>query len=146
MKIKLFNPKCMPVKADTGDWYDLCVAEDIWVKPNNGHHKAEVTMIPLGIAAELPEGKFAIIAPRSSTAKRHGIILAGSIGIIDNEYNGPSDQWMFPAISLLEQGSIIQEGTRIAQFHLFDVMPDLEFEVSSLEENENRGGFGSTGE
>ncbi len=145
MKIKLFDQGCMPTKASTGDWYDLYAAEDIWVKPCQGHEPC-VTNIPLGIAMQLPEGKYAMVAPRSSTPRKHGIMLAGSVGIIDNSYNGPEDQWMFPAISILEQGSIIRKGTRIAQFHLFDVGDELSFEEDSLEDNLNRGGFGTTGD
>lgn len=145
MKIKLFDPICMPTKASTGDWYDLVCAEDTWVAPQHGHEPV-VTNIPLGVAMELPKNKYAMIVPRSSTAKKHGIILANNVGIIDNAYNGPNDQWQFPAVSLLPHGSIIRKGTRIAQFHLFDCGSEIEFEISDLEDNTNRGGFGTTGD
>ena len=39
----------------------------------------------------LPQGYEAIIAPRSSTFKKYGILQANSIGIIDNSYCGDDD-------------------------------------------------------
>lgn len=141
MKIKLFEPECMPVKAEGGDWYDLKAAENMWVMPN----REEPVMIPLGVAMEIPEDMFAMVVPRSSTPKKHGILMANSVGIIDSAYNGPCDQWYFPAITTRKRGSLIKKGTRIAQFHLFKKNPEIEFEESDLEHNTNRGGFGSTG-
>ena len=94
---------------------------------------------------EIPEDMCAIIAPRSSTPKKHGIIMANSIGVIDNMYKGPDDQWMFPAYSISARGGFIRKGTRIAQFTLIEKR-DIEFVEDDLLSNDNRGGFGSTGE
>lgn len=94
---------------------------------------------------EIPENMCAIMAPRSSTPKKHGIIMANSIGVIDNMYKGPNDEWQFPAYSVLARGGFIKKGTRIAQFTLIN-KADIEFDECDLSKNENRGGFGSTGD
>ncbi len=145
IKIKLFNDGCLPTKAQTGDWYDLVAAEDVWVPANTGN-VSSIVKIPLGVAMDIPDDKFAVVASRSSTAPKYGILMAGGIGVIDSAYDGPGDQWFFPAISILAKGSFIKEGTRIAQFHLFDKQEPIRFEESDLKHNLNRGGFGSTGE
>ena len=93
---------------------------------------------------QLPDGYEAIIAPRSSTFKKWGIIQANGIGIIDNSYCGDDDIWMMPVWSTREIH--IPAGTRIAQFRIQKKQPVINFiSVDSLG-TKNRGGFGSTGE
>lgn len=120
-----------------GDWVDLRAAHDMTI------YSGEHAMIPLGVAMELPEGYEAIVAPRSSTFNNFGIIMANSIGIIDESYKGDDDQWHFPAFAV--HTCHINKGDRICQFRIRKHQPDLEFvEVDTLG-NENRGGLGSTG-
>ena len=90
-----------------------------------------------------------------SAAKKLGIMLANSIGIIDNSYGGNDDQWMFPAVTLRK--TAIALNTRLCQFRiqlsqkatmwqkikwLFASGIEL-VEVDHLD-SDNRGGFGST--
>ena len=99
--------------------------------------------IPLGVAMELPAGYEAIIAPRSSTFKKWGIMSVNSIGIIDNSYKGDNDEWGFPVIAFRE--TIIYKNDRICQFRIQKNMEEVTLkEVASLN-NKDRGGFGSTG-
>lgn len=150
-----------------GDWVDLFTAKEFVLNaPQAGTLKGaevkhrdvtnEVVYIPLGIAVKLPDGFEAIMAPRSSTAKKLGIMAANSIGIIDQAYCGEDDQWMFPAITLRKTS--IAANTRICQFRIqlsqkATICQKLKWlftsgievvEVDSLE-GENRGGLGSTG-
>ena len=60
---------------------------------------------------QLPEGYEAIIAPRSSTFNRFGLIQTNSIGVIDNTYCGDLDIWMMPVVALRD--TQIREGDRI---------------------------------
>ena len=119
-----------------GDWYDLSTVQEetLWA--------GELKMISLGVSMELPKGTYAMVVPRSSTFSRYGIILANSVGIIDNEYNGDGDVWRFPALPTVD--TYIPAGTRIAQFTIFN-STDVEFEEVESLGNEDRGGFGSTG-
>lgn len=137
IKIKYLTDIEKIEKIEVGDMIDLRCAEDIEM------HKGEFKLIPLGVAMELPEGYEAHVYPRSSTFKKHKILLSNSVGVIDCSYKGDGDQWQFPAYAM--EDTIIPKNTRICQFRIFKNQPDIELvEVESLG-NENRGGIGSTG-
>lgn len=137
IKIKYLTDIDRIEKIKVGDMIDLRCAEDIEM------HKGEFKLIPLGVAMELPEGYEAHVYPRSSTFKKHKILLSNSVGVIDCSYNGDGDQWQFPAYAM--EDTFIPKNTRICQFRIFENQPDIELvEVESLG-NENRGGIGSTG-
>ncbi len=142
MEIKIkYQSADMPKieKISQSDWIDLRAAETVTM--SNG----EFRVISLGISMELPDGYEAHVAPRSSTFSKWGVIQANGLGIIDNSYKGNNDIWRFPAICLKETGTTIHKGDRICQFRIVKKQPEIEFiEVSDLN-NENRGGFGSTG-
>jgi dUTP pyrophosphatase len=92
---------------------------------------------------ELPKGYSAIVAPRSSTYKKWGIIVANSIGIIDESYNGDNDQWHLPLIALRQ--TRIHKNDRICQFRLVKKSDDIDFVKVTALGNTDRGGLGSTG-
>ena len=97
----------------------------------------------MGVSIELPEGYEAIMAPRSSTFKRWGIIQTNSIGVIDNSYCGDDDIWMMPVYATRDVE--IPAGTRICQFRIQKKQPDLAFVFTHSLGNENRSGLGSSG-
>lgn len=116
---------------------DLSASETVTMK------QGEVKIIPLGVSMKLPEGYFGVVAPRSSTCLKHGIMAANSIGIIENDYCGNNDVWGFVAFATRD--TIIEEGTRIAQFFALPEMEEVTFnEVDSMPFTD-RGGYGSTG-
>lgn len=124
-------------RFNVGDWIDLRAAEDVMI--DSGQFK----LIPLGVAMELPQGYEALVAPRSSTFKKLGIILANSIGIIDESYKGDNDEWHFPAYAVKD--TFIHKNERICQFRIIRHQPMIHLlEVDHLG-NEDRGGIGSTG-
>lgn len=124
-------------KISVGDWIDLRSAEDVFMKAG------EYKMIPLGVAMELPKGYEALVAPRSSTFKKYKVLLANSIGIIDESYKGDNDEWNFLAYAV--EDTAILRGERICQFRIIKHQPKIEFvEVKRLG-NADRGGIGSTG-
>ena len=134
------NYHCFPYELELtpqGDWVDLYVAEDTHL------HEGEFKYISLGISMELPQGYEAIVAPRSSTYKRWGLIQTNSIGVIDNSYNGDNDIWMMPAHAT--RAVDIPAGTRLCQFRIQKKQPMVRFvSVDSLG-NEDRNGLGSSG-
>lgn len=157
----------LPKVIKKGDWVDLSAAKEcILQAPQAGtlrgrdsKHRdviSEVTYIPLGVAMRLPDGFEAIMAARSSAAKKMGIMLANGIGVIDGSYRGDDDQWMFPAVTLRKTS--IAHNTRLCQFRIqpsqkATVWQKLKWlftsgielvEVDFLEA-ENRQGLGSTG-
>lgn len=137
IKIKYLTDIEKIEKIKVGDMIDLRCAEDIEM------HKGEFKLIPLGVAMELPKGYEAHVYPRSSTFKKHKILLSNSVGVIDCSYNGDGDQWQFPAYAM--EDTFIPKNTRICQFRIFENQPDIELVEVELLGNENRGGIGSTG-
>lgn len=124
-------------RFNTGDWIDLRAAETVSMAAG------EYRMIPLGVAMELPVGYEALVAPRSSTFKRLGVILANSIGIIDESYKGDNDEWHFPAYAVKD--TVIRKNERICQFRIIEHQPMIRLQEVDHLGNDDRGGFGSTG-
>lgn len=123
--------------AHPGEWIDLRCAEDIELEIG------EFKRIPLGIAVEMPRGYEAIIAARSSTYTKWGIIPANAIGVIDNLYCGDDDEWSFPVIAMRK--TKIHKNDRICQFRIIKQQPQIDIAKVKHLGNANRGGFGSTG-
>lgn len=173
IKIKEITSGCMPEIIKVGEWIDLTTAEDVRLFVPHAkmlHKKKEesqterfrdvifaYTLLDLGVAMQLPEGYEAILAPRSSSFKKYGIIQTNGIGIIDSSFCAEEDIWKMPVLAT--RAITIPKGTRIAQFRiqlsqkasvwqklkwLFSSKIQLE-KVDSLN-NAPRGGFGSTGE
>ena len=137
IKVKYLRDVQKIEKISVGDWIDLRAAEAVEMKAG------EFKMIPLGVAMELPKGYEALVVPRSSTFKRYGIILANSIGIIDESYKGDDDEWNFLAYAMRD--TEIKKNERICQFRIIGHQPEIEIEEVDALGNENRGGIGSTG-
>lgn len=167
IKVLVHNVQCCPEILPQGDWIDLSTAEDVvckapqagiqYQKNNEKYRDVEYykELISLGVSIKLPSGYEAILAPRSSTFKKYGIIQTNSFGVIDETYSGNNDIWKMPVI--MTEKNLIPAGTRICQFRiqlsqkatfwqkikwLFTSGVELEF-VENLDDND-RGGFGST--
>lgn len=110
----------------------------------------------LGIAMQLPKGYEAIVVPRSSTFKKYGILQTNSMGILDESYCGDDDEWGMPMVAT--RAVTIPKGTRIAQFRIqlnqkatiwqklkWLFSGSIKLKKVSFLGNNNRGGFGSTG-
>ena len=120
-----------------GSWIDLRAAETDELK------KGEYKMISLGISMELPEGYEALVLPRSSTYKKYHVILANSMGVIDESYKGDNDIWQFLAYAL--EDTVIPKNERICQFRIIKHQPKVEFDEVVTLGNPDRQGIGSTG-
>ena len=137
IKIKYFNDVQEIEALEVGDWIDLRSAESVDIKAG------EYKLIRLGVAMELPEGYEALVAPRSSTFKNYGILLANSLGVIDESYKGDNDEWKFLAYATRD--THVEKNDRICQFRIIEHQPKIKLtKVESLG-NADRGGIGSTG-
>jgi hypothetical protein len=139
IKIKYFSDEIEKLCyiAGNSDWIDLRVAENVVMK------KGEFRLIRLGVAMELPEGYEAHVVPRSSTYKNFGLIQTNHMGVIDESYKGDADEWKWPALAMRD--TEVHVGDRLCQFRIMKHQPQISFlEVASLE-NEDRGGFGTSG-
>jgi dUTP pyrophosphatase len=124
-------------KISVGNWIDLTADERITLL------KGEFKLIPLGVAMELPIGYEANIVPRSSTFNKFKILQVNSYGVIDNSYNGDDDWWFFGALAM--DDTVVEKGSRICQFRINKIQPELEIYEVEMLGNKNRGGHGSTG-
>ena len=139
IRIKYFKDAEKIKVRPNGDWIDLQANENVVVKAG------KMALIPLGVAMKLPEGYEAHLAPRSSTFKKFGILQTNSVGVIDNSYSGPNDEWKFPAFNPGPVDLEIHKGERICQFRIVERQPEIEFVEDDLSDQSDRGGFGSTG-
>jgi dUTP pyrophosphatase len=137
IKIKYWPGSPELEKIEKGNWIDLYTYEDVTLQ------KGDFAIIPLGVAMKLPRGYEAIIASRSSTFKRWGVLQTNAIGVIDSEYCGNDDQWGYPAFAT--QAVMIPKGTRLCQFRIQESQPDIIFDAVDSLNDKSRGGFGSTG-
>lgn len=138
IKVKYFVSGLDPIqKISVGDWIDLRAGETVTLK------KGDYYLIRLGVGMILPDGYEALVLPRSSTPYKFGIMVANSMGVIDNSYCGDADEWRFPAIAIRD--TTIKKGDRIAQFRIVENQPKLYFETVSNLKAKSRGGIGSTG-
>ena len=139
IKIKYFTDKIDKLCYIDGksDWIDLRAAETVEMKAG------EFKLIPLGVAMALPSGYEAHVVPRSSTYKNFGIRQTNCMGVIDESYCGPNDQWFMPVYA--DRDTVINVNDRICQFRIMQHQPKIEFCDSDLDGNTNRGGHGSTG-
>lgn len=124
-------------QAHNGEWYDLRCAKDLYLIAG------DLAYIPLGVAIELPDGYEAIVAPRSSAAKKFGIIQANSLGVIDHAYCGDNDEWMMPVYAI--RNTTIHKNDRICQFRIQKIQPEADIVYVSELGNKDRNGIGSTG-
>ena len=138
VKVKYHVDDLKPIsQAHDSEWVDLRCAEDVELK------KGEFKYIDLGVSIALPAGYEAILAPRSSTFKKYGIIQTNGIGVIDYLYKGESDRWMMPVYAV--RNTVIHKNDRIGQFRIQECQLPLNIIKVDNMEDESRGGLGSTG-
>ena len=63
--------------------------------------------------------------------------------MIDNSYSGTNDIWRFPALAMRD--TAIKVNDRICQFRIVKNQPQIQFDEVEFLDEEERGGFGSTG-
>jgi dUTP pyrophosphatase len=101
------------------------------------------TLVPTGIALELPAGFEAQVRPRSGLALRHGVTVLNSPGTIDADYRGEIQVIL---VNLGNKSFTIERGLRIAQLVIGAVaMVHLERAERIAATSRGDGGFGSTG-
>lgn len=143
MKInfKKLNEKAMvPVygsEFSAGADLRACISEDIIINPK------DVSIIPTGIACEIPEGFFGMICSRSGLAAKNAMVVLNSPGIIDADYRGEIKLIM---INHSEVPFKIEHGMRLAQLIFVPFEKGSWNEVDSLSKSvRGEGGIGSTG-
>lgn len=104
--------------------------------------KGDIVILHTGLAMELPEGTYGELLPRSSTFKKTGLIMTNSMGIIDHDYCGDTDEWM--AMMYATRDGYIEIGQDYLQFRVVGNMENYEIAHAIELGKVSRGGYGST--
>lgn len=111
--------------------------ESITIKPG------ERTLIPTGLAMEIPFGYEIQVRPRSGLSFKTGLMVCNSPGTIDCDYRGEVKVILG---NLGSKDEVINHGERVAQLVLAPVTQAKYEVVDELGETDRgAGGFGSTG-
>lgn len=129
----------LPAYAHPGDaGCDLRAVEACELAPG------ERAAVPTGIAVAIPDGWAGLVLPRSGLARRHGIGLVNSPGLVDSGYRGELEVLLVnhdPASAFM-----IEPGDRIAQLVLVPHATAEIVETGALDDTvRGEGGFGSSG-
>lgn len=129
----------LPTRAHQGDaGLDLYACEPAHLGPG------ERWSVGTGIAVEIPDGHAGLVLPRSGLAKRNGIALVNSPGLIDSGYRGEI------RVLLLNTDPAevfrVAPGDRIAQLVITPIALAEPLEREVLADSvRGEGGFGSSG-
>lgn len=142
MKIKIKRiDKSLPLpvyETDGSVGFDILAREDFIIEPR------AIGLIPANIIVEVPVGYMLIVASRSSTPKKKGLMPPHGFGIIDHDYCGPEDEIKIQVMNFTDATVSIARGEKIAQ-GVFVRIDKFEWEEVGEIRDESRGGFGSTG-
>jgi dUTP pyrophosphatase len=156
IKIKKVHPDAVTPKQgfETDSGYDLVAIDDGVATTSSTTSDIVFVEYDTGVQIELPEGYHTEIYPRSSISKTH-LLLANSIGLIDNSYRGnlklrfrllkiDSNEKWWKEKQL--KGEVYKKGDKIGQLVIKKtIYADFE-EVTELNTSDrSESGFGSTG-
>lgn len=118
--------------------FDVLARETVTVAPRS------LGFIPTGLVVCVPDGHVLLLASRSSTPKKKGLLIPHGVGIVDRDYCGPDDEMTVQVYNFTDAPVTIERGERIAQAMLCPVASCELVEVEPRTDK-SRGGFGSTG-
>jgi dUTP pyrophosphatase len=136
---RLKDEAVLPTRAHDGDaGLDLYACEAAHIGPG------ERWSVGTGVAVEIPEGHAGLVLPRSGLAKKHGITLVNTPGLIDAGYRGELRVLLLntdPADTFR-----VAPGDRIAQLVISPIVLADPVETAALADSaRGDGGFGSSG-
>jgi dUTP pyrophosphatase len=149
---------------ETDSGYDIIAASDpfiqgITIDNSDDYFAIDYVEYETNLIIEPQNGYHTYVFPRSSISK-YNLVLANSVGLIDNEYRGtiklrfkyipqPLDFKMHEKNKLcvnINKNKIYKKGDKIGQLVFSQTINPMIEVVNSFEStNRNSGGFGSTG-
>ena len=127
-----------------GTPYSACVdfyaCEDVILRPGTISN-----VIPTGVKAYMNDDEGLLLYARSSMAKKHGLRMSNSVGVIDADfYNNIDNEGHITFLydNITDKEVKIAKHSRIGQGMFTKVLPIENVEILS---NERVGGYGSTG-
>jgi len=141
LKIKRIDPSLPVPKYQTPG----AVAFDLYARVSTLVKPFSPTIIPTNIIVDVPEGYFLMLASRSSTPIKKHLMVSNGIGVIDQDFNGDTDEIGVQVLNFSQEDVVIEKGERIAQALLVKIAKVEDFEEVARMSKKSRGGFGSTG-
>jgi dUTP pyrophosphatase len=140
VRIRRLSPSASIPRYETAGaaGFDLSASQDMTVQPG------EVTLVPTGLAIEVPPNTFLGVFARSSTPIKRGLMVANGVGVVDPDYCGPDDEVKIEVYNFTARPVHIKAGDRIAQGILIPTIR-VEWDEATELRRESRGGFGATG-
>jgi len=142
MKVKIKridNSLVLPIyETDGSVGFDISAREDTKIAAK------EIGMVPSNLIVEVPKGYMLVVASRSSTPKKKGLLPPHGFGIIDHDYCGPKDEIRVLVYNFTDGEVFVKRGEKIAQ-GVFVKIDKFEWEEVDQVAEKSRGGFGSTG-
>ncbi|MDD5254085.1 MAG: dUTP diphosphatase [Candidatus Nanoarchaeia archaeon] len=117
--------------------FDILAREKTIIEPNS------ISLIPGNVVVETPKGYMLLLALRSSTPKKKGLLKPHGVGIIDNDYCGDGDELKVQVYNFNKVPAVIEKGEKVAQ-GIFVKVDRFEWQEVDSMNNKTRGGFGST--
>ncbi len=118
--------------------FDLVARVDTEIKAG------EMGLVPLNVVVKTPKGYGFFLYSRSSTPMKKGLIVANSVGIIDQDYSGEEDEVKLCVLNITKKTVKVERGERIAQAVIVKIEKPELTKVNKMS-SKSRGGFGSTG-
>ena len=139
VKIKKLDPNLPDLEYQTAGAvaFDVPVAEEVTIEPG------ETKFVRCGYIICPPEGYMIMLAPRGSNAKK-GMAMPHSVGIFDQDFCGPEDEWRMPLRNVGKEPYTTKYGERLGQAVIVPIKRAKFVEIEEFEDK-TRGGFGTTG-
>ncbi len=140
IRIQRIDPSLPLPRHETGGavGFDIVTRETTVIAPK------EIALVPGNVIVEVPEGYALLIIPRSSLPRKKALVCPHSLGVIDGDYHGPSDEILVQVQNISSTPVTVERGERIAQ-GLFVKTEKAEWVEERELASVSRGGFGSTG-
>ena len=129
----------IPAYQSTG-----AVAFDLYSRTDMVINPFEVMVAPTNLIVKVPSGYVLLLQSRSSLPIRKKLMVANSVGVIDQDFCGPDDEIGVELLNFSQAPVEVARGERIAQAMLVSIAKVDSF-VEVIMDGESRGGFGSTG-
>lgn len=129
----------IPAYQSTG-----AVAFDLYSRTDMVINPFEVVIAPTNLIVKVPSGYVLLLQSRSSLPIRKKLMVANSVGVIDQDFCGPEDEIGVELLNFSQKPVEVARGERIAQAMLVSIAKVDSF-VEVQMGGESRGGFGSTG-
>jgi dUTP pyrophosphatase len=128
----------LPVYETSGSvGFDLLTREDTIIPSKT------LGFVPGNVIIETPPGYMLMLASRSSTPRKKGLLTPHGVGVVDVDYSGDEDELLIQVYNFSDSAVTVVKGEKLAQ-GVFVRVDKAEFQEVEKMNNESRGGFGST--